>query len=161
MCIRDSTGVELREAQLAAMLGLALFTILLPVSGYLSDRFGRRPMLLFFALGSGATFIPLVNTIGQTMSSVLVAVSVSAVFLAAYAGSLAAVMVKPVSRGTPWAGPPSPVVTSRSERSLTSTHRCQVTRRGSMPRRLPWWMWLSMRAARVFCLLYTSPSPRD
>ena len=88
------TGVELREAQLAAMLGLALFTILLPVSGYLSDRFGRRPMLLFFALGSGATFIPLVNTIGQTMSSVLVAVSVSAVFLAAYAGSLAAVMAE-------------------------------------------------------------------
>lgn len=88
------TGVELREAQLAAMLGLALFTILQPVSGYLSDRFGRRPMLLFFAVGSAVTFIPLLNTVGQTMSSVLVAVSVSAVLLAAYAGSLAAVMAE-------------------------------------------------------------------
>ncbi|MDO5534559.1 MAG: MFS transporter [Propionibacteriaceae bacterium] len=88
------TGVELREAQFAAMLGLALFTILQPVSGFLSDRFGRRPLLLVFAVGSAASFIPLVNTVGQTMSSVLVAVSVSAVLLAAYAGSLAAVMAE-------------------------------------------------------------------
>lgn len=88
------TGVELKDAQVAAMLGLALFTILQPVSGWLSDRFGRRPLLLVFALGSAATFIPLVGTIGQTMSSVLVAVSVSAVLLAAYAGSLAAVMAE-------------------------------------------------------------------
>lgn len=88
------TGVELREAQIAAMLGLALFTILQPVSGRLSDKFGRRPMLLVFALGSAVGFIPLVATIGQTMSSVLVAVTISAVFLAAYAGSLAAVMAE-------------------------------------------------------------------
>ena len=76
------------------MLGLALFTILQPVSGRLSDRFGRRPLLLFFAIGSALTFIPLMSTVGQTMSSVLVAVSVSAVLLAAYAGSLAAVMAE-------------------------------------------------------------------
>lgn len=88
------TGVELKEAQVAAMLGLALFTILQPVSGWLSDKFGRRPLLLVFAFGSAVTFVPLMATIGQTMSSVLVAVSVSAVFLAAYAGSLAAVMAE-------------------------------------------------------------------
>ena len=88
------TGVELRDAQIAAMLGLAVFTFLQPVSGRLSDRFGRRPLLIFFALGSAVTFIPLMATVGQTMSSVLVAVSVSAVLLAAYAGSLAAVMAE-------------------------------------------------------------------
>lgn len=88
------TGVEIKDAQVAAMLGLALFSILQPVSGRLSDRFGRRPLLLLFALGSAATFIPLIATIGTTMSSVLVAVSVSAVLLAAYAGSLAAVMAE-------------------------------------------------------------------
>ena len=88
------TGVEIKDAQVAAMLGLALFTILQPVSGRLSDRFGRRPLLLFFAIGSALTFIPLMSTVGQTMSSVLVAVSVSAVLLAAYAGSLAAVMAE-------------------------------------------------------------------
>ena len=88
------TGVELHEAQLAAMLGLALFTILQPVSGFLSDRFGRQPLLLFFAIGSAVSFVPLLRTVGDTMSSVLVAVSVSGVLLAAYAGSLAAVMAE-------------------------------------------------------------------
>ncbi|QIK71636.1 MFS transporter [Propioniciclava coleopterorum] len=88
------TGVELADAQLAAMLGLALFTILQPVSGWLSDRFGRRPLLLAFALGSAVSFVPTLATIGTTMSSVLVAVAVNAIFLAAYAGSLAAVMAE-------------------------------------------------------------------
>ncbi|HHT12824.1 MAG TPA: MFS transporter [Propionibacterium sp.] len=89
-----STGIELREAQVAALLGLALFTVLQPFSGWLSDRIGRRPMLLFFALGSAVTFVPLYLSMGTTLGSLLVAVLVSAVFLAAYAGSLAAVMAE-------------------------------------------------------------------
>ena len=63
--------------------------------------------------------------------------------------SEAAVMVKPVSCGTPLAGPPRPVTTRRRERSLTSTQRCQVTWRGSMRSSLPCWMWLSTMAASV------------
>ena len=88
------TGVELADAQLATMLGLAAFTVLQPVSGWLSDRFGRRPLLLVFALGSAISFVPMLSTVGMTMSSVLVAVAVNAVLLAAYAGSLAAVMAE-------------------------------------------------------------------
>lgn len=88
------TGIPLKEIQVAAMLGLALFTVLQPVSGWLSDRFGRRPLLLFFALGSALTFWPLSGVIGTTLGSALVAVGASAVFLAAYAGSLAAVMAE-------------------------------------------------------------------
>ena len=64
--------------------------------------------------------------------------------------SEAAVMVKPVSRGVPWAVPPRPVMTPRRERSLTSRQRCQTIRRTSMPRALPCWTWLSTMAARVF-----------
>lgn len=88
------TGVELSVAQPAAALGLAVFTILQPLSGRLSDRFGRRPLLLVFALGSAVTFAPLLLTLRPTFASLLVAVSVSAVFLAAYAGSLAAIMAE-------------------------------------------------------------------
>ncbi|RXW33035.1 MFS transporter [Propioniciclava flava] len=88
------TGVELADAQLATMVGLAAFTVLQPVSGWLSDRFGRRPLLLIFALGSAVSFVPMLSTVGMTMSSVLVAVAVNAVLLAAYAGSLAAVMAE-------------------------------------------------------------------
>lgn len=92
--MNQHTGIALRDAQTAAMLGLGLFTVLQPVSGWLSDRFGRRPMLLFFAIGSAVLFVPMVNMIGTTMTSVLVPLSVSAVLLAAYAGSLAAVMAE-------------------------------------------------------------------
>lgn len=88
------SGVALADAQLAAMLGLALFTILQPVSGLLSDRFGRRPLLLVFALGSAASFVPTFALVGTTMSSVLIAITLNALFLAAYAGSLAAVMAE-------------------------------------------------------------------
>lgn len=88
------TGVPVPAAQLGAAIGLAVFTVLQPWSGNLSDRFGRRPLLLFFALGSALTFVPLVSSIGQSAVSVAVAASVSAVFLAAYAGSLAAVMAE-------------------------------------------------------------------
>ncbi|WP_232549570.1 MFS transporter [Propioniciclava soli] len=88
------TGVPVAAAQLAAALGLALFTVLQPFSGALSDRIGRRPMLLFFALGSAATFVPLTGLIGTSAASVALAASLSAVFLAAYAGSLAAVMAE-------------------------------------------------------------------
>src|ERR671918_1144939 len=51
--------------------------------------------------------------------------------------SEAAVITKPVSRGTPWALPPSPTMMWRSARSLRSRARGQVTVRGSMPSGLP------------------------
>ena len=94
LLLQSTNSAKFDFSSTSAMLGLALFTILQPVSGRLSDRFGRRPLLLFFAIGSALMFIPLMSTVGQTMSSVLVAVSVSAVLLAAYAGSLAAVMAE-------------------------------------------------------------------
>ncbi len=88
------TGIDIKVAQPAAALGLAIFTILQPLSGHLSDKYGRRPLLLFFALGSAATFAPLLLGLQPTFGSVLLAVGASAVFLAAYAGSLAAVMAE-------------------------------------------------------------------
>ena len=62
--------------------------------------------------------------------------------------SLATVMSKPSSRGTPWALPPMPSTTLRSWRSFMSTTRFQVILRTSMPSSLPCWMWLSSMAAR-------------
>jgi len=68
--------------------------------------------------------------------------------------SEATTMSKPSSRGTPWVGPPSPMVTFRSARSLTSTTRFHWMRRGSMPSALPWWRWLSTSAARVLFAIW-------
>lgn len=88
------TGAPLRTGQIAAAIGLAVFTVLLPLFGSLSDRFGRRPLLLFFALGSAATSAPLLLSLRPTLASLAVAAAVAGVFLSAYAGSLAAVMAE-------------------------------------------------------------------
>ena len=62
--------------------------------------------------------------------------------------SLVGVMSKEDWRVTPSTRPPSPVTMWRRARSLTSRTRGQVRERSSMRRALPWWRWLSMRAAR-------------
>ena len=87
-------GTPLREGQVAATVGLAVFTMLLPLFGRLSDAYGRRPMLLVFALGSAASTAPLLLSLRPNLPSLLLSVSIAAVFLAAYAGSLTAVMAE-------------------------------------------------------------------
>ena len=62
--------------------------------------------------------------------------------------SLATVMSKPSSRGTPCIRPPRPSTTFRSWRSFMSTQRFQVIFFTSIPRAFPCWMWLSSRAAQ-------------
>lgn len=85
-----------KPAQMGALIGLAVFTLLQPLSGRLSDRFGRKPLMLFFALGSAITFVPLILMVkpGIGIIGYLVPPIVSGIFLAAYAGSLAAIMAE-------------------------------------------------------------------
>ena len=65
--------------------------------------------------------------------------------------SEATVMSKPVSRGTPCAGPPRPITRRRSARSFMSRTRFQRIRRVSSPSVLPWARWLSSIAASRLC----------
>ncbi len=59
-------------------------------------------------------------------------------------------MSKPPSCGIELFAPPRPTMMFRRARSFMSTTRFQTIRRGSMPRALPWWMWLSsMRRQQV------------
>ena len=46
-----NAGVDKSDALLAGTISLAFFGLLQPLGGLLSDRFGRRPLLLFFGLG--------------------------------------------------------------------------------------------------------------
>lgn len=87
-------GAPLKTGQVAAAIGLAVFTVTLPLFGYLSDRLGRRPLLLFFALGMAATAAPLLHSLKPTLPSLALSASVAGFFLSAYAGSLAAVMAE-------------------------------------------------------------------
>lgn len=83
-------GVPMAKGQLAASIGLAVFTVLVPFMGRLADRVGRRPLQLFFALGSAVTIAPLLLNLERV--GIIAPIAVSSVFLAAYAGSLAAMM---------------------------------------------------------------------
>ena len=69
-------------------------------------------------------------------------------------------MSKPASRGIELFGPPRPTMMFRSARSFMSITRFQTIRRGSMPRALPWWMWLSsMAASRLWASSMAWKSP--
>ena len=72
----------------------------------------------------------------------------------------AAVMSKPVWRGTPSWWSPRPTTTVRSARSLTSRTRRHVIERASRPRALPWCRWLSIIAAsRLWAAVTAWKSP--
>jgi len=46
-----TNGLDLDKALLANSLAVVLFMVLLPIGGILSDRWGRRPLFLFFVIG--------------------------------------------------------------------------------------------------------------
>lgn len=87
-------GLPPAQGGKAAIIGLAIFTLLVPFMGRLSDRVGRRPVLLFFTIASAASFAPMLLTMKPTMPGIILPMALSSVFLAAYAGSLAAMMAE-------------------------------------------------------------------
>ncbi len=91
---RVLVDAPVKTGQYAATIALAVFTLLLPLTGRLSDRFGRRPLLITFAIGSALTLAPAMLLMRPTLIGVALPASISAVFLAVYAGSLAAMMAE-------------------------------------------------------------------
>ncbi|WP_037064440.1 MFS transporter [Pseudonocardia acaciae] len=82
------------EAQLANTITLVVFIVALPFSGMLADRWGRKPMLLAFALGSAVAVGPLLLSVGSGFWSILLVSVIGALLLAGYSGCLAAVMAE-------------------------------------------------------------------
>ena len=74
--------------------------------------------------------------------------------------SLATVIMKWSSRGTPFTCPPSPMIQLRRTRSFMSRQRLKMILRVSMSKALPCWMWLSIIAQRrLFALVIAWKSP--
>lgn len=82
------------EAQPAAMIALAVFTFCLPLFGRLSDKYGRRPLLLFYSLGTALVSVPLLAFVQPTFTSLLIVAVSGGIFCSAYGASLAAVMAE-------------------------------------------------------------------
>ncbi|ADD41442.1 MFS transporter [Stackebrandtia nassauensis] len=82
------------KALLVSTIALAFFIVLQPLAGMLSDRIGRKPMLLTFSAGLAILTVPLLNAVDTSFISLLSVSLVAMVFLSGYTAIAAAVMVE-------------------------------------------------------------------
>ncbi|SFT00339.1 MFS transporter [Saccharopolyspora flava] len=57
----NSVGLSKEEAARINLVALVVFLFLLPLGGYISDKVGRRPVLIFFGLGTTAFTYPILQ----------------------------------------------------------------------------------------------------
>ncbi|GAA0364829.1 MFS transporter [Streptomyces blastmyceticus] len=79
------------DALLAGTIPLAFFAVLQPLGGLLSDRVGRKPLLIGFALGFAALAVPLLHAIDGSFVSLLLVQCAGMVLLTGYTSVAAAV----------------------------------------------------------------------
>jgi MHS family alpha-ketoglutarate permease-like MFS transporter len=82
------------DAQLANTIALAFFVVVLPFAALLSDRFGRRPTMLVYAVAFVILPFPLLSMLGSSFGSVLVVSLVGMAFLALNHSNLATVFAE-------------------------------------------------------------------
>ncbi|MEG8278990.1 MFS transporter [Streptomyces sp. AHA2] len=86
-----NAGIEKSDALLAGTLSLAFFALLQPLGGLLSDRFGRRPLLLFFGLGFALLAVPLLHALRNSFAVLLLVSCAGMVLLTGFTSISAAV----------------------------------------------------------------------
>ncbi|OON72154.1 MFS transporter [Streptomyces tsukubensis] len=86
-----NAGISKGDALLAGTLSLAFFALLQPVGGMVSDRFGRKPLLLFFGLGFALLSVPMLKLISGSFVSLLVVQCAGMVLLTGFTSISAAV----------------------------------------------------------------------
>ncbi|MFI8823536.1 MFS transporter [Streptomyces sp. NPDC053431] len=85
------TGIAKADALLAGTVSLAFFAVLQPIGGALSDRFGRKPSLLFFGLGFAVLVVPLLHALDGSFRSLLLVQCAGMVLLTGFTSISAAV----------------------------------------------------------------------
>ncbi|MGW6568616.1 MFS transporter [Streptomyces sp. NPDC054975] len=86
-----NTGIDKADALLAGTLSLAFFALLQPIGGLLSDRFGRRPLLLFFGLGFALLGVPLLRALDGSFLNLLLVQCAGMLLLTGFTSISAAV----------------------------------------------------------------------
>ncbi|MEU9985018.1 MFS transporter [Streptomyces sp. NPDC050856] len=86
-----NAGISKADALLAGTVSLAFFALLQPLGGLLSDRYGRRPLLLFFGVGFAVLGVPLLRSIGDSFWSLLLVQCAGMVLLTGFTSISAAV----------------------------------------------------------------------
>lgn len=87
-------GSAMSVGQLATTITLAVFICVLPFTGRLSDKIGRKPVMLGFAIGSAVAVIPLLLMTGPSLVAIVIPQIIGAVIMTGYSGPLAAVMAE-------------------------------------------------------------------
>ena len=86
-----NAGVDKSDALLAGTISLAFFGLLQPLGGMLSDRFGRRPLLLFFGVGFALLSVPLLHALRDSFVVLLLVQCAGMVLLTGFTSISAAV----------------------------------------------------------------------
>lgn len=63
--LSNTAGMSKEDATLVSFCALAVFMLLQPLGGMLSDRIGRRPLLIAFGVGSMLGSVPLMTALGN------------------------------------------------------------------------------------------------
>jgi MFS transporter, MHS family, alpha-ketoglutarate permease len=86
-----NVGFDKGDSLLIGTVSLAFFALLQPLGGMLSDRVGRKPLLLTFSVGFAVLCVPLLNSITDSFASLLLVQCAGMVLLTGYTSVAAAV----------------------------------------------------------------------
>lgn len=89
-CASRAFGMSANASLVAGLAGQAVFLVAIPVMGALSDRIGRRPVLMIFAAGFGLLAFPLEWLLGAQPMRLFLAMAIGSVLLAANCAPLGA-----------------------------------------------------------------------
>ncbi|MEV5886549.1 MFS transporter [Streptomyces sp. NPDC052020] len=84
-------GFDKADSLLVSTVSLVFFALVQPLGGLLSDRVGRRPLLLFFAFGFAVLCVPLLNLVSGSFLSLLWVQCAGLLLLTGYSSIAAAV----------------------------------------------------------------------
>ncbi|NEN78059.1 MFS transporter [Nocardioides zeae] len=85
-----TVGFDVSKGLVTGVISLSVFLLALPVCGALSDKLGRRPMLIAFGLFFVIATVPLLSSLRPTMASLLLVQVTGLLFIACWASISAA-----------------------------------------------------------------------